>query len=125
MDHTPRFLTLVESIRASVRECSVVELQQCIADGTARVFDVREDHEWLAGHATGAEHLGKGIIERDIERTVPDPSAAIVLYCGGGFRSALAADALQRMGYTNVRSLSGGWRAWCDAGGHVTTRATS
>ena len=82
----------------------------------ARFFDVREDNEWAAAHPAGAEHLSKGIIERDIERTVPDTGAEIVLMCGGGFRSALATDALQRMGYTNVWSVAGGWRAWQEAG---------
>jgi rhodanese-related sulfurtransferase len=120
MDHTPRFLALVDRIRASVRECSVPDVQALLSAGAAQVFDVREDHEWAAGHVPGARHLGKGIIERDIERTVPDPDAQIVLYCGGGYRSALATDALQRMGYTNVRSMAGGWRAWTEAGGAVT-----
>ena len=80
------------------------------------LIDVREDNEWAAGHAAGAIHLGKGIIERDIESKVPDKSATMVLYCGGGFRSALAADALQKMGYQNAISLDGGWRAWNAAG---------
>jgi rhodanese-related sulfurtransferase len=80
------------------------------------LIDVREDNEWAAGHAAGAIHLGKGIIERDIETKVPDKSATMVLYCGGGFRSALVADALQKMGYKNLISLDGGWRAWNSAG---------
>jgi rhodanese-related sulfurtransferase len=80
------------------------------------LIDVREDNEWAAGHAAGAIHLGKGIIERDIETKVPDKSATLVLYCGGGFRSALVADALQQMGYENPISLDGGWRAWNEAG---------
>jgi rhodanese-related sulfurtransferase len=120
MDHTPRFLALVDTIRANVRECTPAEVQALLAAGGAQVFDVREDHEWAAGHVPGAAHLGKGIIERDIERRVSDPEAAIVLYCGGGYRSALATDALQRMGYRNVRSMAGGWRAWTEAGGAVT-----
>ncbi len=124
MDHTPRFLAHVERVRARVREIAPAEVQHLIATGGARVFDVREDSEWAAGHATGAEHLGKGIIERDIERAVPDPDAPIVLYCGGGYRSALAADAIQQMGYTNVRSMTGGWRGWIEFGGPTTTAHT-
>jgi rhodanese-related sulfurtransferase len=123
MDHTPRFLAHVERVRSRVREISPAEVQNLLARGDVRVFDVREDNEWLAGHATGAEHLGKGIIERDIERTVPDIDAPIVLYCGGGFRSALAADAIQQMGYTNVRSMAGGWRGWTESGGSITPGA--
>ncbi len=121
MDHTPRFLELVNTVRAHVREITPVDVQEILRTGTARVFDVREDSEWAAGHVAGAAHLGKGIIERDIERTVPDVNAPIVLYCGGGFRSALAADVLQRMGYTNVVSMAGGWRGWTDAGGEIST----
>jgi rhodanese-related sulfurtransferase len=120
MDHTPRFLAYVDVARARVTEVSPAEVQQLLAAGTARVFDVREDHEWAVGHVRGASHLGKGIIERDIERTVPETDAPIVLYCGGGFRSALAADAIQRMGYTNVRSMTGGWRGWTEFGGDTT-----
>jgi rhodanese-related sulfurtransferase len=123
MDHTPRFLAHANAARARVREITPSAVQLLLQTGEARVFDVREESEWAAGHVAGATHLGKGIIERDIERTVPDPEAAIVLYCGGGFRSALAADALQQMGYTNVQSMAGGWRAWLDAGGDTTTDA--
>ncbi|MBL8221269.1 MAG: sulfurtransferase [Bryobacterales bacterium] len=83
------------------------------------LIDTREESEWAAGHAAGAVHLSKGIIERDIERTVPEPGRRMVLYCGGGYRSALAADNLQKMGYTNVYSLAGGWRAWTEAGMQV------
>ena len=111
MDHTPGFLKLVDEARARVREIPVSAVRHRIAAG-ARFFDVREDDEWAAEHPAGAEHLGKGVIERDIERTVPDRGAEVLLMCGGGFRSALAADALQRMGYTNVWSVEGGWRAW-------------
>lgn len=119
MDHTPRFLAFVDAVRGRVTEVAPADVQALLQSGGARVFDVREDNEWAAGHVTGAEHLGKGIIERDIERTVPDPAAPIVLYCGGGFRSALATDALQRMGYTNVRSMTGGWRGWIEFGGPI------
>ena len=121
MDHTPRFLAHVEAIRGRVREVSPADVQQMLADGSAQVFDVREDNEWLAGHVAGARHLGKGIIERDIERTVPDTNAPVVLYCGGGFRSALAAHAIQQMGYTNVLSMAGGWRGWLELNGAIST----
>ena len=124
MDHTPRFLELVNAVRSRVREVTPADVQELLRTGAARVFDVREDNEWAAGHVAGAAHLGKGIIERDIERTVPDVNAPIVLYCGGGFRSALAADALQQMGYTHVLSMAGGWRGWTDAGGAVSTEPT-
>jgi rhodanese-related sulfurtransferase len=119
MDHTPGFLKLVDEVRTRVREIPVTAVHDRVAAG-ARFFDVREDHEWSAAHPAGAEHLSKGIIERDIERTVPDTGAEVVLMCGGGFRSALAADALQKMGYTNVWSVDGGWRAWQAAGLPVT-----
>ena len=118
MDHTPGFLKLVEEVRPRVREISVDEAWARQAAG-ARLIDVREDLEYAAGHAAGAEHLGKGVIERDIEARVPDRAAEVLLYCGGGYRSVLAADALQRMGYTNVASVAGGWRAWQDAGAPV------
>ena len=121
MDHTPRFLSHVEAVRTRVREISPADVQELLRTGAARVFDVREDNEWAAGHVAGASHLGKGIIERDIERTVPDVDAPIVLYCGGGFRSALAADAIQQMGYTNVLSMTGGWRGWTELGGAIST----
>jgi rhodanese-related sulfurtransferase len=121
MDHTPRFLALVADVQGRVVEVTPPQVQALLATGGAHVFDVREASEWAAGHLPGASHLGKGIIERDIERTVPDPDAPIVLYCGGGYRSALATDALQRMGYTNVRSLQGGWRGWCEFGGAIST----
>lgn len=121
MDHTPRFLAHVTAVRDRVTEVTPASVQELLRTGAARVFDVREDHEWQAGHVAGASHLGKGIIERDIERTVPDIHAPVVLYCGGGFRSALAADALQQMGYTNVKSMAGGWRAWTESGGAIST----
>ena len=118
MDHSPGFLALVNEVRPRVREVSVADTQEKMKAGV-RVFDVREDLEYEAGHAKGAEHLGKGIIERDIEKTVPDKNAEVILYCGGGFRSALAADQLQKMGYKNVYSMAGGWRAWNEAGAPV------
>ena len=125
MDHTPRFLAHVAAAQGRVAAVSPAEVQDILRTGSAQVFDVREDGEWAAGHVAGAAHLGKGVIERDIERLVPDIHAPIVLYCGGGFRSALAADALQQMGYTNVRSMTDGWRGWNDIGGAVTTPASS
>ncbi len=117
MKHTPGFLAIVDAARAKVIEMSTDEYQALQAAGTPHVLiDVREDGEFAAGHAAGAVHLGKGIIERDIETKQPDTGSLLVLYCGGGYRSALAAEAIQRMGYTNVRSLAGGWRAWREAG---------
>jgi rhodanese-related sulfurtransferase len=99
---------------------SVAETQARMSqDPEVKLIDVREDHEWEAAHAQGAIHLGKGIIERDIENTVPDKSTEMILYCGGGYRSALAADVLQRMGYTNVFSMAGGWKAWQEEGADV------
>jgi rhodanese-related sulfurtransferase len=118
MKHTEGFLRLVTDARSRVLEFDVERTRERIAQG-ARLIDVREDNEWQRGHAAGAEHMGRGIIERDIETAVPDRDAELILYCGGGYRSALAADNLQRMGYTNVYSLAGGWRAWQDAGAPV------
>lgn len=117
MKHNPGFLQLVEQVRQRVEECSVAEVKACLDCGEPFHFiDVREDHEYAKDHARGARHLGKGILERDIESVVPDKQDSIVLYCGGGYRSALAADVLQQMGYENVRSMDGGIRAWRDAG---------
>jgi rhodanese-related sulfurtransferase len=113
MYHAPGFLKLVDDAKTRVREVSVRDtLARLAANPSAVLIDTREDVEWAAGHAAGAEHLGKGIIERDIEARVPEKTTEIILYCGGGFRSALAADVLQQMGYTNVVSMAGGWRAW-------------
>jgi len=120
MKHSEGFLRLVEDAKSRVRELDVAETRaRLAANPSARLIDVREDREWQADHAAGAEHLGRGIIERDIEAQHPDHAAELILYCGGGYRSALAADNLQRMGYTNVFSLDGGWRAWQDAGAPV------
>lgn len=111
--HSPAFLALVEDAKTRVVEVGAREVGERLARGDAlHLIDVREDHEWAVDRARGARHLGKGILERDVELTIPDKQAEIVLYCGGGFRSALAADALQKMGYTRVRSLAGGIRAW-------------
>jgi len=117
MDHSPAFLRLVDDARTRVREVTVADVERL--RGTREpvaILDVREEEEWRGGHVPGARHLCKGVIERDIERAVPDRSTRLVLYCGGGFRSALAADNLQRMGYTHVESMAGGWRAWTAAG---------
>lgn len=117
--HSPGFLRIVDDAKSRVREVSVEETRAALNSQTARVIDVREDNEWDEAHIKGAEHLGKGIIERDIETFAPDKSSELILYCGGGFRAALAADSLQRMGYTNVRSMAGGWRAWTEAGNPI------
>lgn len=112
MDHSPGFLTLVNDAKRRVTEVSVAEARARLdANSKAILMDVREDHEWNAGHAAQAVHLGKGIIERDLEKLYPDKNAEIVLYCGGGFRSALSCDAAQKMGYRNVSSLIGGYKA--------------
>jgi rhodanese-related sulfurtransferase len=117
MKHSEGFLKLVNDAKGRVREISVADAQaRLAADQNVGLIDVREDNEWLAGHAPGAKHLGKGIIERDIENEVPDKSTELILYCGGGYRSALVADVLQRMGYTNAWSMAGGWKAWRDSG---------
>ena len=116
MKHTPEFEQLCEEARARVREISVAEVKAKLDAGESFHFlDVREDHEWQADHAAGAQHLGRGILERDIHQRVPEKDAEIVLYCGGGYRSALSGDNLQRMGYTNVLSMAGGIRAWREA----------
>jgi len=115
--HHPGFLALVNDAKSRVRQMDIVEYKAMKQAGKPHVLvDVREDGEWAAGHAAGAVHLGKGVIERDIEAAVPDKKTRLVLYCGGGFRSALAAEALQKMGYSEVISLEGGWRAWQEAG---------
>jgi len=117
--HSPGFLKIVEDAKSRVREISIDEVRRKLESGKAKLIDVREDSEWAAGHARGAHHMGKGVIERDIEQSVPDKNAELILYCGGGFRSALATDSLQKMGYTNVASMAGGWRGWQAAGGPV------
>lgn len=113
--HNPGFLALVNDAKSRIREVSIEEYQTMPREGHILV-DTREDLEWQAGHAAGAVHMSKGTIERDIETKVPDKSATLVLYCGGGFRSALVADNLRKMGYENPISLDGGWRAWNQAG---------
>jgi rhodanese-related sulfurtransferase len=117
MNHSPGFLALVNDARARVNEISVAEARARLAANPSVVLlDVREDSEWLAGHASEAKHLGKGILERDIEALHPDKSAEIIMYCGGGFRSALTCDAAQKMGYKNVGSLIGGYKGMVAAG---------
>jgi rhodanese-related sulfurtransferase len=117
MAHNPGFLKLVNEAKSRVKETDINGYKKMLAAGEKAVLiDVREDSEWAAGHAAGSVHLGKGIIERDIESRIPDKDTKLVLYCGGGFRSALAGDALQQMGYINVISLDGGWRAYQQSG---------
>jgi rhodanese-related sulfurtransferase len=118
MDHSPRFLALVTEVKTRVREITIDEVRSKLTRGELfELVDVREDGEWAAGHIQGARHLGRGILERDIEKAIPDNHAEIVLYCGGGFRSALAADNLRQMGYTRVLSMAGGFRDWLATGG--------
>ncbi|HEX8140641.1 MAG TPA: rhodanese-like domain-containing protein [Pyrinomonadaceae bacterium] len=120
MKHSAGFLQLVNDAKTRIREITVEEARARLASDTPpRLIDVREDHEWTAAHAQGAEHMGRGIIERDIEQQIPDKETELILYCGGGYRSALAADNLQRMGYTNVYSMTGGWKAWKEAGAPI------
>jgi rhodanese-related sulfurtransferase len=117
MKHAPGFLRLVDAARARIRECTIDDVKRRLDAGERfHLVDVREQDEWARGHLPHATHLSKGIIERDVETAIPDRAADIVLYCGGGYRSALAADNLRLMGYTNVQSMDGGWRAWTDAG---------
>jgi rhodanese-related sulfurtransferase len=115
--HSPGFLKLVDDAKTRVTEADFRDIKRRLdAREKLTLVDVREDNEWARGHLPGAVHLGKGIIERDIEQAIPDKDAPLVLYCGGGFRSALVADNLQKMGYTNVISMDGGWRGWTTAG---------
>jgi len=117
MAHAAKFLALVKDAKSRVKETNVPDVKRRIDAAEKFVLvDVREDGEWAQGHLPGAIHLGKGVIERDIEQRIPDTSAKVILYCGGGFRSALAADNLQKMGYSNVESMDGGWKGWKDAG---------
>jgi rhodanese-related sulfurtransferase len=120
--HSPEFLKIVNDSKSRIRETNVPETRKRMDNGGNFVLvDVREDNEWSRGHIPGAIHLSKGIIERDILAAIPDKSAEIILYCGGGFRSALAADNLQKMGYKNVLSMDGGWRGWTEANYPITT----
>ena len=115
MNHSSEFLEIVEDAKSRVREITVADAIERGKEG-AVIIDVREDNEFELEHAAGAKHMGRGIIDRDIVQTFPDKSTELVLYCGGGFRSALAADMIQKMGYTNVWSMAGGWAAWQEAG---------
>lgn len=115
--HSPRFLAIVQDAKSRIRETNVPDVKTRLDAGeTLNIVDVREESEYAAGHIPGAAHLGKGVIERDVEAKFPDPDTPLVLYCGGGFRSALAADNLQKMGYRDVLSMDGGWRGWKEAG---------
>jgi rhodanese-related sulfurtransferase len=117
MMHSPQFLKLVNDAKSRVKETNVAAVKQRLDAGEEFILvDVREDNEWAKGHVAGAVHMGRGVIERDIEQRIPDTSAKLILYCGGGFRSALVADNLQKMGYRNVESMDGGWRGWLAAG---------
>ncbi len=117
MNHSPGFLRIVEDARARIHEITIEQARERLkANPRAILLDVREDHEWQAGHAMEAAHLGKGILERDLERLCPDTATEIIMYCGGGFRSALTCDAAQRMGYRNVHSLIGGYKGMVAAG---------
>jgi rhodanese-related sulfurtransferase len=117
MQHATGFLKLVNDAKVRIKEADFRDIKKRLEAGEKMILvDTREDSEWVRGHIPGAIHLSKGIIERDIEKTVPDRNAPLVLYCGGGFRSALAGDNLQKMGYTNVVSMDGGWRGWTEAG---------
>ena len=116
MKHSPGFLAIVADARSRIKECVVGDVRARLDRGERLQFvDVREDREFAVDRAAGARHIGRGVLERDIEALIPDKNAAIVLYCGGGYRSALAADNLQKMGYTNVVSMDGGIRAWREA----------
>jgi rhodanese-related sulfurtransferase len=120
MQHSTGFLNLVNNAKRRIKETDVPTVKARLDQGEKlNLIDVREESEWAKGHLPGATHLSKGIIERDIEKTFPNRDAELILYCGGGFRSALAADNLQKMGYQNVISMDGGWRGWNEAGGKV------
>ena len=115
--HAPSFLNIVQDAKSRIRECTVRDVKDRQDRGELfHLVDVREESEWVAGHLPSAIHLGKGVIERDIEKTIPSRTAEIILYCGGGYRSALAADNLNKMGYENVSSMDGGFSGWREAG---------
>ncbi|HVA01573.1 MAG TPA: rhodanese-like domain-containing protein [Terriglobia bacterium] len=117
MKHSPSFLKLVDEAKSRIREVDIHQVKEWLdSDKKFYLIDVREESEWASGRLPCSIHIGKGIIERDIERTIPEKSATLVLYCGGGFRSALAAESLQKMGYSSAVSMDGGWRSWLEAG---------
>ena len=118
MKHSSEFESLVDDAKTRIKEVTVAETLERMKAG-ASLVDVREDNEWDASHAGSATHLGRGVLERDIVQAFPDQAAELILYCGGGYRSALAADNLQKMGYSNVFSMAGGWKAWKDAGAPI------
>ena len=121
MVHSPKFLQLVDESRKKVKETNVADVKRRIDAGEKFVLvDVREESEWAKGHLPGAVYMGRGVIERDIEQKIPDAGTKLILYCGGGYRSALAAENLQKMGYHNVESMDGGWRGWLEAGLPIT-----
>jgi rhodanese-related sulfurtransferase len=116
--HAPEFLKIVEDAKSRVKQTDVATVLARLKKGEKLILiDVREDNEWAKGRIVGAIHLGKGVIERDIESAIPDKKTELILYCGGGFRSALSADNLQKMGYKSIISMDGGWRGWCEANG--------
>jgi rhodanese-related sulfurtransferase len=120
MSHSPEFLKIVDDAKSRVQQTDVASVLARLKKGEKlTLVDVREDNEWAKGRISGAIHLGKGVIERDVEEAIPDKTREIILYCGGGFRSALSADNLQKMGYRNVISMDGGWRGWNEAAGPV------
>ena len=131
MDHSPGFLRVAEAARAKVREISIADVRAQLGEAGAaggsafELVDVREDGEWQAGHLPGARHLGRGVLERDVEKAIPDTARAIIVYCGGGYRSALAAESLASMGYTNVQSMAGGFRGWTEAGHAVVAEVSA
>ena len=117
MQHSPQFLKLVNDAKTRVKETNVADVKKRMESGEKFLLvDVREDNEWAKGHLPGAVHMGRGVIERDIEKSMPETGTKMILYCGGGFRSALVADNLRKMGYTSVESMDGGWRGWNEAG---------
>lgn len=120
LEHGQKFVEIVNEAKRRIVEIGPEEVERKLAEEKFHLVDVREDGEWSQGHIPGAVHLGKGILERDVEAAIPDTGSEIVLYCGGGYRSALAADNLQKMGYTRVKSMSGGFRGWKTAGFPVT-----
>ncbi|MEO8572704.1 MAG: rhodanese-like domain-containing protein [Pyrinomonadaceae bacterium] len=118
MKHSAEFEAIVDDAKTRIKEVPVEEAGQQMKQG-AKLIDVREDNEWDAAHAAGATHMGRGVIERDIIHTFPEKDTELILYCGGGYRSALAADMLQKMGYTNVWSMAGGWKSWKESGAPI------